>query len=124
MHPLRVLLLISLVIAVAVAWGFGAALHHAGATQTSAVVLAVAAFLAFMIPWTGVFLWAVRRASDLDVLTDRASAAAESPRETAVADRLYHAELDDLARAIDELRATIVRQREAHEEHRAAMDEI
>ena len=124
MHPLRVLLLVSLVIAIAVAWGFGAALHHAGATQASAVVLAVVAFLAFMLPWTGVFLWAVRRARDLDVLTDRARAAAESPRETAVADRLYHAELDDLARAIEELRATIVRQREAHEEHRAAMDEI
>lgn len=124
MHPLRVLLLVSLVIAIAVAWGFGAALHHAGATQASSVVLAVGAFLAFMLPWTGVFLWAVRRAKDLDVLTDRARAAAESPHETAVADRLYHAELDDLARAIEELRATIVRQREAHDEHRAAMDEI
>jgi two-component system, OmpR family, phosphate regulon sensor histidine kinase PhoR len=124
MHPLRVLLLVSLVIAVAVAWGFGAALQHAGAARGSSVVLAGVAFLAFMLPWTGVFLWAMRRARDLDVLTDRASAAAESPSGTAVADRLYHAELDDLARAIEQLRATIVRQREAHEEHRAAMDEI
>jgi two-component system, OmpR family, phosphate regulon sensor histidine kinase PhoR len=124
MHPLRVLLLVSLVIAVAVAWGFGAALHHAGTPQSSATVLAVVAFCAFMLPWTGVFLWAVRRANDLDVLTDRARAAAERPEQTKVADRLYHAELDDLARGIEELRATIVRQREAHEEHRAAMDEI
>ncbi|HEY0160011.1 MAG TPA: ATP-binding protein [Thermoanaerobaculia bacterium] len=124
MHPLRVLLLVSIVVAVAVAWGFGAALFHAGATQASAVVLAVVAFVAFMLPWSGVFLWAVRRARDLDALTDRARAAAEAPGETAVAGRLYHAELDDLARGIEELRATIVRQREAHEEHRAAMDEI
>jgi two-component system, OmpR family, phosphate regulon sensor histidine kinase PhoR len=124
MHPLRVLLLVSLAIAVAVAWGFGAALVHGGTAQGSATVLAVVAFLAFMLPWTGVFLWAVRRASDLDVLTDRARAAAATPEDVAVADRLYHAELDDLARAIEELRATIVRQREAHEEHRAAMDEI
>ena len=124
MHPLRVLLLVSVVIAVAVAWGFGAALDHAGNGRSAAVVLAVLAFVAFMLPWTGVFLWAVRRARDLDVLTDRARAAAEEPRDAVVADRLYHAELDDLARAIEELRATIVRQRQSHEEHRAAMGEI
>jgi PAS domain S-box-containing protein len=124
MHPLRVLLLISLVIAVAVAWGFGAALAHGGTERASAVVLAVAAFAAFMLPWTGVFLWAVRRAGDLDVLTDRARAAAAGPAEARVADRRYHAELDELARGIEELRATIVRQRQAHEEHRAAMAEI
>jgi two-component system phosphate regulon sensor histidine kinase PhoR len=124
MHPLRVLLLASLVIAIAVAWGFGAALQHAGATQAASIVLAVFAFLAFMVPWTGVFLWAFRRASDLDLLTDRARAAVDQPRESLIANRPYHAELDDLARAIDELRAQIVRQRESHEEHRAAMAEI
>ncbi|HYO76223.1 MAG TPA: ATP-binding protein [Thermoanaerobaculia bacterium] len=124
MHPLRVLLLVSLVIAVAVAWGLGAALEHGGSARSAAVVLAIVAFAAFMLPWTGVFLWAVRRANDLDVLTDRARAAAEAPRESAITDRLYHAELDDLARALDELRSTIVRQRQAHEEHRAAMAEI
>jgi signal transduction histidine kinase len=124
MHPLRILLLVSIVIAVAVAWGFGAALVHGGTQRPAAIVIATFAFLAFMLPWTGVFLWAVRRASDLDVLTDRARKAAENPREGAVADRVYHAELDDLARGIEELRATIVRQRDAHEEHRAAMAEI
>jgi two-component system phosphate regulon sensor histidine kinase PhoR len=97
---------------------------HGGTARTAANVIAVLAFAAFMLPWTGVFLWAVRRARDVDALIDRARAAAERPRESAVADRLYHAELDDLARAIEELRAAIVRQREAHEEHRAAMDEI
>lgn len=123
MHPLRVLLYVSLVIAIAVAWGFGAALEHAGAPQPSSAVLAVVAFIAFMLPWTGVFLWAVRRARDLDVLTDRARLAAENQR-SRVGDRRYHAELDDLARAIDELRAMVIRQREMHEEHRAAMAEI
>ena len=124
MHPLRVLLLASLVIAIAVAWGFGAALVHGGTARGAATVLAVLAFVAFMVPWTGVFVWAVRRAGDLDRLIDRARAATEGPRSAVVTDRPYHAELDDLARSIDELRATIVRQREAHEEHRAAMDEI
>ncbi|HEX8619746.1 MAG TPA: ATP-binding protein [Thermoanaerobaculia bacterium] len=124
MHPLRVLLFVSLVIAIAVAWGFGAALQHAGVAHSAAVVIGVLSFLAFILPWCGVFVWAVRRANDLDLLTDRARAAAAAPSETSVAERRYHAELDDLARAIDELRATIVRQRQAHEEHRAAMDEI
>lgn len=124
MHPLRVLLYISLVIAIAVAWGFGAALRHAGTAQSAAAVLGAATFVAFMIPWTGVFLWAVRRARDLDMLTDRSRAAVENPGEIVVADRPYHAELDDLARAIEELRGTILRQRESHDEHRAAMAEI
>lgn len=124
MHPLRVLLYASLVIAIAVAWGFGAALQHAGAAQPAASVLAIAAFVAFMIPWTGVFLWAVRRARDLDLLIDRARGAAEKPADVEIAVRTYHAELDDLARALEELRATIIRQRQTHEEHRAAMAEI
>ena len=64
MHPLRVLLLVSVVIAVAVAWAFGAALHHGGAELPAVAVLSLVAFVAFMIPWTGVFLWAYRRARD------------------------------------------------------------
>ncbi|HEX6641690.1 MAG TPA: ATP-binding protein [Thermoanaerobaculia bacterium] len=124
MHPLRVLLIVSLVLAIAVAWGFGGALRHGGTAQSAATVLAIAAFVAFMIPWSGVFLWAVRRARDLDALIDRSRAAVESPADHAIAVRPYHAELDDLARSIEELRATILRQRTAHEEHRAAMAEI
>src|SRR5688500_12533137 len=116
MHPLRVLLLVSIVIAIAVAWGLGAALHHAGTGRMAAVVLAVAAFAAFMVPWTGVFLWAVRRARDLDDLTDLARTAVEAPSHEAGPLRPYHAELDDLARAIDELRATVVRHDTLHEE--------
>ena len=124
MHPLRVLLFVSVVIAVAVAWGLGAALVHAGATMPAAVVIGGAAFVFFMVPWTGVFLWAVRRAADLDRLTRLARLANNPSRDVDLPARTYHAELDELGRAIAELRATILRQREAHEEHRAAMEEI
>lgn len=124
MHPLRVLLYVSLAIAVAVAWAFGAAMHEAGVAQPSAIVLAVLAFLAFMLPWGGVSLWALRRARDLDQLTERARRVTEGQVEETVTYRTYHAELDDLARATDEMRAMIVRQRKANEEHRAAMQEI
>ncbi len=120
MHPLRIWLYVSLVLAIAVAAGLGAALEQAGASPMAAKVLAGAAFAAFLLPWTGVFLWAMRRAGDLDSLIDRARTEAGEP----VPHRSFHAEIDDLARGIDELRATIVRQRVAHEEHRAAMDEI
>ncbi len=124
MHPLRVLLYVSVVIAVAVAWAFGAALLKAGVAQPAAVVLAIAAFLAFMLPWTGVSLWALRRARDLDELTERARRVTEGELDARLGYRTYHAELDDLARAIDELRAMITRQQQAHDEHRAAMQEI
>ena len=124
MHPLRVLLIVSLVVAIAVAWAFGAALHHAGVARGAAVVLAIVAFVAFMVPWGGVFWWAVRRASDLDELTDRARAVAEGELDRSITDRTYHGELDDLARAVEETREIILRQRAAHELHRAAMAEI
>lgn len=124
MHPLRVLLYVSLVIAIAVAWGFGAALHHAGVATPSASVIAVLSFLAFMVPWVGVFLWAVRRGGDLEELTDRTRLVAEGGYERPIADRTYHGEVDDLARAVDELRATIVRHAAESREHKAAMEEI
>lgn len=124
MHPLRILLYVSVVIAIAVAWGFGAALQHAGVAPGASLVLAVIAFLAFMVPWLGVSLWAIRRARDLDALTDGARRVTEGQFETPISARTYHAELDDLGRAIDEMRGMLVRQRRAHEEHRAAMEEI
>ena len=117
MHPLRILLYVSLVIAIAVAWGLGAALQHSGVAPGAAVVLAAIAFLAFMLPWLGVSLWALRRARDLDVLTAKA-------RGVDSGQRSFHGELDDLGRAIDETRQMLVRQKRAYEEHRAAMQEI
>jgi two-component system phosphate regulon sensor histidine kinase PhoR len=118
MHPLRLLLYGSLVLAGAVAWLLAAALLKNGVPPSGATVLGVAAFVVFLLPWTGVFLWAIRRASDLDELTERARKA------LTITDRTYHGELDDLARAMEELRMTQVRLRGAFETHRAAMDEI
>ncbi|HEX8171290.1 MAG TPA: ATP-binding protein [Thermoanaerobaculia bacterium] len=118
------MLLVSLAAAAAVAWGLGAALQHAGVERIAAATLAAAAFAIFLVPWSGVALWALRRARDLDELTDRTRAAAEGAHDEAIATRHFHGELDDLARAAERMRATIVRQRDAHEEHRAAMAEI
>jgi two-component system phosphate regulon sensor histidine kinase PhoR len=118
MHPLRLLLYGSLVLAATVAWLLASALLKTGTPPSGAIVLGVAAFVVFLLPWTGVFLWAIRRASDLDELIDRTRKVAP------ITDRTYHGELDDLARGIEELRLTQVRLRRAFETHRAAMDEI
>ena len=117
MHPLRLLLYASVFIAVVVASALGAALLNGGALRSTAITAGVLAFIAFMLPWTGVYLWAIRRASDLDELTERT-------RKVQPIERAYHGELDDLARAVEELRLTQVRLRRAFETHRAAMDEI
>lgn len=124
MHPLRLVLLFSLAVAFAVAAGLGSALDAAGVTPPTAIALSIAAFVAFMVPWGAVFFWALRRAADLDELTDRAREVAEGRIDRSIADRAYHGELDELARAIDELRSMLVRQKASFEEHRAAMEEI
>ncbi len=79
------------------------------------------AFVVFLLPWTGVFLWAsaVRPISTSSPTRVRVRGWAP------IADRTYHGELDDLARSIEELRATIAGGAcAAPREHRAAMDEI
>lgn len=124
MHPLRILLYVSLAIAFAVAWGFGAALQHAGVAPGAAMVLGALAFFAFLLPWLGVSLWALRRARDLDTLAELGRRVTEGQLETPIGGRTYHGELDDLGRAMEEMRAMLLRQRRAYEEHRAAMQEI
>ncbi len=123
MHPLRVLLIVSLAIAAAVAIGFGALLLNSGVLRGESAMLAAAVFVAYLIPWSGVFVWALRRASDLDTLIDRTVAIVEGV-DAPVADRLYHAELDELARAIEELREMLHGQRASLAEQRAAVEQI
>src|SRR5437764_634392 len=71
MHPLRLLLIVSLAVAAAIGIAFGALLARGGVPQTEAYVIGAIVLGAFMLPWSGVFLWAVRRASDLETLIDR-----------------------------------------------------
>jgi two-component system phosphate regulon sensor histidine kinase PhoR len=119
MHPLRALLFLSVGIAAAVAGAFGYLLHRAGVAEAGATILGVCVFVAFMLPWGGVFTWALRRASDLDTLTDRTR-----DFEHPIHDREYHGELDDLARATEELRVALMRERAWSQEQRATMQQI
>src|SRR5512144_2371700 len=111
MHPLRIWLYTSLAIAIVVAVAFVEILAGRGVSTRDAVIVGVLVCIAFMIPWTGVYLWALRRASDMDRLTDRTRALVERTDAGPVTDREYHGEVDDLARAIEQVRALIENQR-------------
>lgn len=124
MHPLRLLLYISLALAVAVAAAFGAALQHAGVPLVDAHVLSFVVFALFMLPWTGVFVWAVRRARGLEQLIERTHAIVAGDLKTAIGGSIYRDEVDDLARGIDTLRALIVSEKAWSAEQRATTEQI
>ncbi|HSP15529.1 MAG TPA: ATP-binding protein [Thermoanaerobaculia bacterium] len=124
MHPLRVTLLISFAIALAISVAFGYVLHRLAIPEAEVLVIAAAVFAAFLIPWTAVFLWALRRASDLDELSDRTRAVAHGNYDRVIADRPFHGELDDLARTTEELRAIVLRQKASYEEQGATLQKI
>lgn len=124
MHPLRILLIVSVVIAAAVAVAFGFALDRLGVARVESIVISAAVFGAFMLPWTGVALWAFRRASDLDLLIDRTRGVGAGGEEKPITDREYHGELDDLARAIDELRVAMAREKAWSAERLVTMQKI
>jgi len=124
MHPLRVTLVVSLGIAAVVAFAFTETLRRSGVSQTESTILGICVFIAYLIPWAAVFGWAFRRAADLDHLTDLARRVAAGDYSRPVGDRPFHGELDDLGRAIEELRAVVVRQKASFEEQRATMEQI
>ena len=124
MHPLRVTLIVSLGIAAIVAFAFTEALHRGGVSQSESAIFGACVFIAYLIPWAAVSAWALRRAADLDRLTDRARSVAGGDYDRPIADREYHGELDDLGRAVEEIRAVVVRQKASFDEQRATMEQI
>lgn len=124
MRRLRFLLYVSILIALVVAWSLGVAFRRAGAEVTMAVAAGTAALIALVLPWAVVFQWSVRRTDDLDDLTDRARQIVGGALDRSITDRTYQGQVDGLARAVDEMRTVLLRQWSAHQEHRAAMDEI
>ena len=124
MHPLRVLLIVTLALGIAVASAFGSLVYRAGAGVAEATILGFAIFAVFLIPWAGTWIWAIRRASDVETLIDRTRYAAHYDASTPISDRNYHGELDELALTIDSLRVLLVEGRESFREHRAAVDQI
>ena len=124
MHPLRVILLVSFVIALIIAIAFGYALQRLGVVEAEVVILAAAVFIAFLVPWAAVSAWALRRAGDVDELGDRMRGVARGGYDRVIADREFHGELDDLARTAEELRKIVLRQKESYEEQSAALQSI
>ncbi len=124
MHPLRLWLYVSLAIAIAVGAGFAAALLHAHVPAIDAYVLGVVVFVLLMLPWSGVFVWAIRRAEGLERLIVRTRGIATGENESPVDESIYREEVEDLARAVEEVRVLIMRERAWSEEQRATMQQI
>ena len=81
-------------------------------------------FVAFLVPWAAVFTWATRRASDLEELSDRMRVVAEGGYDRVIADRVFHGEVDDLARLAEELRELLTRHQSSSEEYRQTIQQI
>lgn len=124
MHPLRLLLVVSLAIAIAVAAAFGAALVRAGVSEFEARVLGIVVFVAFMLPWTGVFVWSFRRSRGLERLIERTRGIAAGDLQPSILGSVYREEIEDLARGLEELRVLILREKVWSAEQQSAMQQI
>ena len=124
MHPLRIILLASLTIALAISAAFAYALEQLGVPDGAVLLIAAAVFVAFLVPWAAVFAWAIRRASDLEELGDRMRHVAGGGYDKVIADRVFHGEVDDLARLAEELRELLTRQQSSSEEYRQTIQQI
>jgi two-component system phosphate regulon sensor histidine kinase PhoR len=124
MHPLRITLFVSLAIALVISAAFGYALHRLAIRDSEVLILSACVFGAFLIPWTAVFLWALRRASGLNELSDRTRSVVSGRYDRPIADHPFHGELDEIARNAEELRELLIRQKASYEEQGAALQKI
>jgi len=111
MPPLRTYLLISLAIAMVVAVALGEVLVHLGIGTADAVTAGVLVFVAFLLPWVGVSLWAMRHSADTDRLIAATRGIVEGREAKTITGRTYHGEIDELARTIEQTRMLIVEER-------------
>lgn len=124
MHPLRIWLYTSLAIAIVVSVVFAEFLGAHGMSTHDSVTVAVLVCVAFLLPWSGVYLWALKRASDMDLLIDRTREIVEKRDTRSITDREYHGEVDDLARAVEQVRIILDGERAWAAEQRLTMDNI
>ena len=99
-------------------------LDRGGAPTAASIAAGAVVFGVFLLPWAGVFLWAVRRAGSIDQLIDSTRRVVAGAYEEPIGERTYHGELDDLGRAIEEARAIILRQSRSFAEQRGVIEQI
>lgn len=121
---LRALGVVSLLAGFAVAWALGAALRFGGASGPAALMAAAGTLAVFLLPCLIAFRWARRHAAGIRELAERSRRLAGGDLEPPLSRPPVDGELSDVARAIEQIRATLVRERGAAEEHRAAMTGI
>jgi signal transduction histidine kinase len=124
MHPLRIWLYTSLAIAIVVSVVFAEFLIAHGMATRDSVTVGVLLCVLFLLPWMGVYVWAFKRASDLELLIDRTREIVEKRDTRTITDRQYHGEVDDLARAVEQVRIILDGERAWAAEQRLTMDNI
>lgn len=124
MNRFRAVLLLSIAAAFAVAFGIGAALGRAGVAALHATGFAVAALVVLLIPLFAAEWWTKRQRVRLRELTRQARRIADGEvgAPITVGDDDYV--VNDLARAIEQIRLLLVRHRGAAQEHRATIEQI
>ncbi len=124
MQPLRILLILAAILALALALILAFTLTRGGSGASESVAIAAGLYLTFLAAWGGAFAWTLRHEADLREILDRTQKVAEGAHEQPIAGRLYQGELDELARAIEEVREAFRAQRSSFEELSGAISQI
>jgi|GEM_PF-228036 len=129
MHPIRLILISSVGIALLVALLCGYFLHEASPhglfrSPVAAVAIATAVLFVFLVPAFGIYLWSLREAAAVDRLTDSVRDVLSGETARQVEAGRSSDEIQDLARSADEMRQLILRQQQSFEEQKALLSEI
>jgi len=131
MYPLKVTLAVAAALALVVASTVGYVVSIAGrpgsqisSVGAEALLGAALAFVVFFAPIAAMYFWARRTASENDALTDRVHRLTADSGMLTVTDNLFHGEVDDLARAIEQMRLHFVLDRDDQLRRQAALEEM
>lgn len=131
MHPLKLTLAVAAALALVVASIVGYAISMAGrpGNQVSTVGAealfgAAVGFLVFFAPFAAMYFWAWRTASENDALTDRVHRLMTDSDTLSVGGSPFHDEVEDLARAIEQMRLHFVQDRDDQLRRQAALEEM
>lgn len=131
MHPLKATLAIAAILALVVASIVGYAISTAdrpgnqGSSLAAEVLLgAMVAFVVFFAPFAAMYFRARRTAAENDALTDRVHRVITDSGSSSLTGSVFHDEVDDLARAIEQMRLHFVLDREDQLRRQASLEEM
>jgi len=131
MRPLKVTLAIAAILALVVGCIVGYLISMdrgpgspVATLRPASLVGAAVGFLVFFTPFAVMYVRARRTAAETEVLTSRVQRVISDSDTLSVRDDLFHDEVDDLARAIDQMRLHFVLDRDDQSRRQAALEEM